>query len=174
MHHEEQTESHRLIEQLMILANEQVAGYLADRRVPTLYRVHERPDPQAVEFLVEQLARLDVPTPPVPKNMTPQQAAEVAAEASRIVGARDGRAQVDRLARAALAQAGLLLAARTSATPGWRSPRYCHFTSPIRRYPDLVVHRALLQRLGIDDTAPRPHELDEAAVHSSAHASARR
>ena len=40
----------------MILANEQVAGYLADHRLPTLYRVHERPDPPAVAFLCEQLA----------------------------------------------------------------------------------------------------------------------
>ena len=47
MRYEEQTESHSLIEQLMILANEQVAGYLADRRLPTLYRVHERPEPTA-------------------------------------------------------------------------------------------------------------------------------
>ena len=47
--YEQQTESHRLIEQLMILANEQVAGYLADRRLPTLYRVHERPEPQSVD-----------------------------------------------------------------------------------------------------------------------------
>ena len=43
--HEAQTESHTLIEELMILANEQVAGYLADRKLPTLYRVHEKPDP---------------------------------------------------------------------------------------------------------------------------------
>ena len=43
--YEHQTESHGLIEQLMILANEQVAGYLADQRQPTLYRVHERPEP---------------------------------------------------------------------------------------------------------------------------------
>ena len=48
----------------MILANEQVAGYLADRRLPTLYRVHERPEPTSVAFLVEQLASLDIPTPP--------------------------------------------------------------------------------------------------------------
>ena len=48
-----QTESHWLIEQLMILANEQVAGYLRDRGAPTLYRVHERPDPQSVEWLVD-------------------------------------------------------------------------------------------------------------------------
>ena len=69
--HEQQTESHSLIEQPMILANEQVAGYLADRKQPTLYRVHERPEPTAVAFLVEQLASLDIPTPPLPRNMTP-------------------------------------------------------------------------------------------------------
>ena len=50
--YEQQTESHRVIEMLMILANEQVAGYLADRKLPTLYRVHERPEPQSVVFLV--------------------------------------------------------------------------------------------------------------------------
>ena len=63
--HEAQTESHELIEHLMILANEQVAGYLADRRVPTLYRVHERPEPASVEQLVDKLAILGVPTPPL-------------------------------------------------------------------------------------------------------------
>ena len=69
--YEEQTESHTLIEELMILANEQVAGYLADRELPALYRVHERPDPQAVEFMVAQLASLDIPTPPLPRHMSP-------------------------------------------------------------------------------------------------------
>ena len=57
------------------------AGYLADRKVPTLYRVHERPDPQAVKWLAEQLETLDVPTPPLPDNMSPQQAADVVTEA---------------------------------------------------------------------------------------------
>ncbi len=108
--YEQQTESHRLIEMLMILANEQVAGYLADRRLPTLYRVHERPEPQSVNFLVEQLASLDIPTPPLPKQMTPQQAADAVTEISRIVARESqGEARVRR-ARAACAEAGLLLA----------------------------------------------------------------
>ena len=55
--HEEQTESHRLIEELMILANEQVASLLEERRIPTLYRVHERPEPESVAHARRQ-ARL--------------------------------------------------------------------------------------------------------------------
>ena len=60
------TESHRLIERLMIAANEAVAGFLEERKIATLFRVHERPEASSVERLVEQLASLGVPTPPVP------------------------------------------------------------------------------------------------------------
>ncbi|MEA2363860.1 MAG: ribonuclease [Thermoleophilaceae bacterium] len=167
VHYEAQTESHRLIEQLMILANEQVAGYTADHRLPTLYRVHEPPDPPAVAFLCEQLADLDIPTPPVPKHMTPQQAAEVAAEASRIVAREAGdRPAIGVLVLRALKQA--YYSPKNLGHAGLASPRYCHFTSPIRRYPDVVAHRALLQGLGIDHAASPAHELDEASVNASA------
>ena len=66
VHHEAQTESRELIEHLMILANEQVAGYLADRKLPTLYRVHEKPDPLKVATMAEQLASLTCPRRPCP------------------------------------------------------------------------------------------------------------
>jgi ribonuclease R len=164
--YEEQTESHSLIEQLMVLANEQVAGYLADHKLPTLYRVHERPEPQSVAFLVQQLASLDVPTPPAPRHMTPQQAAELAAELSRIVARQEGRAPIGTLVLRSLKQA--FYSPRNLGHAGLGSPRYTHFTSPIRRYPDVVVHRALLQGLGIDDAAAPPHDLDETGVASSA------
>jgi ribonuclease R len=165
--YEEQTESHRLIEHLMILANEQVAGYLADRKLPTLYRVHERPEPQAVVRLVEQLASLDVPTPPLPGHLTQQQAADLVAEISRIVAREShGRTAFGTLVLRALKQA--YYSPRNLGHAGLASPRYCHFTSPIRRYPDVVDHRALLQGLGIDHTAAPAHDLDETGVASSA------
>ncbi len=168
---DEETEAHRLIEELMILANEQVAGYLDDARIPTLYRVHERPDPQSVAFMVDQLASLDVPTPPLPKSMSPQQGADVAAEASRLAADHARRTGRGRHAFGSLVLRSLKRAfysPRNVGHAGLASPRYCHFTSPIRRYPDIVAHRALLQGLGIDHAAAPAHELDEAGAVSSA------
>ncbi|HYI37787.1 MAG TPA: RNB domain-containing ribonuclease [Thermoleophilaceae bacterium] len=171
VHHEEQTESHELIEHLMILANEQVAGYLSDRKLPTLFRVHEKPDPVKVEHMVDQLASLDVPTPAVPDPMSPQQAADVAAEASRLAAAEARRGDRGATAFGSLVLRSLKQAyysPRNLGHAGLASSRYCHFTSPIRRYPDLVAHRALLAGLGLDGAAPRASDMEEAGIESSA------
>jgi ribonuclease R len=168
--HEEQTESHKVIEELMILANEQVAGHLADRRAPTLYRVHEKPDPRGVERLADQLASLDVPAPPIPENMTPQQAGDTAAEISHAIAryvkkSGRGRRSFGTLVLRAMKQA--FYSPKNIGHAGLASARYCHFTSPIRRYPDLVAHRALLATLGSEDVPPRADELFEAGEHCS-------
>jgi ribonuclease R len=153
-----QTESHRLIEHLMIAANEQVANFLHERRIPALFRVHERPDAPAVERLIEQLASLGVPTPPVPGgHLTPQQAAEVVGEASQLVTdwvKRSGHGQrgLTSLILRSLKQA--YYDHRNLGHAGLQSPRYCHFTSPIRRYPDLICHRALLSAVTGEIAAP--------------------
>jgi ribonuclease R len=143
-----QTESHRLIEHLMIAANEQVAQLLEEHRVPTLYRVHEPPESVAVDRLMQQLGSLGVPTPPVPDgHLSGSQAAEVVSEASQLVAQWVGRT-----GRGARALNSLVLRTlkqayysdRNLGHAGLASPRYCHFTSPIRRYPDLICHRGVL------------------------------
>jgi ribonuclease R len=167
---EGEPEAHALVEELMILANEAVAGLLAGRRREALYRVHERPDPQAVDLLLAKLADLDVPTPPAPERLTAQDAARVAAETSERVADYVERAGRGREAFPALVLRSLKQARydpRNLGHSGLASPAYCHFTSPIRRYPDLVVHRALLRELGATDE-PVPEDLGALAEHASA------
>jgi ribonuclease R len=166
-----QTESHRVIEHLMIAANEAVATALSERGVPTLYRVHERPQPEAVRRLVDQLASLDVATPPVPDPLSPSQAAEVVAQCSVLVDQHVRRTGHGRAALTALVLRSLKQARYSPENlghAGLSSPRYCHFTSPIRRYPDLVCHRALLSAIGGGEDAPRASTLEEAGEWTSA------
>jgi ribonuclease R len=165
-----QTESHRLIERLMILTNEQVAQLLERKRVPAIYRVHARPDPPRIERLIAQLHELEIPTPPLRGTPAPRQAAELAAEASRLVTREAARRGHGRAAYTSLVLRSLKQAhysERNSGHAGLGSAAYCHFTSPIRRYPDLVVHRALLAALGEGEPAPSAAEAREAAWHCS-------
>jgi ribonuclease R len=166
---EEEPHAHMLVEELMILANEAVAGLLAGRRREALYRVHELPEPQSVELLLSKLADLGVPTPPAPERMGPQEAAEVAAAASERVMTYARRSRRGRAAFPALVLQSLKQARYDPANlghSGLASQAYCHFTSPIRRYPDLVCHRALLGELGSSDE-PLPEDLPELAEHAS-------
>jgi ribonuclease R len=167
---EAEPRAHALVEELMILANEIVGSLLAGRRREALYRVHERPDPQSVELLLAKLAALDVPTPPAPEQLSPAQAARLAARISARVTDYAERGSRGREAFPALVLRSLKQARydpRNLGHSGLASRAYCHFTSPIRRYPDLVVHRALLAELGLDDE-PLPSELDELADWTSA------
>jgi ribonuclease R len=165
-----QTEAHRLIERLMILANEQVAQLLERKRAPTIYRVHGQPDPPRIERLIAQLHALEIPTPALRGAPAPGEAAALAAEASRLVtreAARrgHGRAAYTSLVLRSLKQA--LYSERNSGHAGLDSDAYCHFTSPIRRYPDLIAHRALLASLGEGEPAPSAAEARQAAAHCS-------
>jgi ribonuclease R len=169
---ESEPHAHMLVEELMILANEAVAGLLAGRRRESLYRVHERPDPQAISLLLAKLADLEVPTPPAPdeERLTPAEAGKLAGPVSERVSE-----YIESTGRGVEAFPALVLRALKQARydpknlghSGLASPAYCHFTSPIRRYPDLVVHRTLLREVGAADE-PVPEDLPELAEHTSA------
>ena len=160
-----QTEAHQLIEHLMILANEQVADLLEKRKAPTLYRVHEQPDAARVERLLDQLEAIGVPAPGSKKNMSPTEAGDLVGEISRWV-AREARRRghgaqpLGSLVLRSLKQA--YYTEKNLGHAGLGSPAYAHFTSPIRRYPDLIAHRSLLATVGAGEVLPDPSDVREA------------
>ncbi|HEY7561060.1 MAG TPA: RNB domain-containing ribonuclease [Gaiellaceae bacterium] len=161
--------AHMLVEELMIAANEAVAGLLAGRKREALYRVHERPDPQSVELLLAKLEDLEVPTPAAPDPLTSAAAAPLAGRISAAVSRYQEQSGRGGEAFPALVLRALKQARYDPANlghSGLASRAYCHFTSPIRRYPDLVCHRALLRELGVLDVE-LPDDLPELAEWTS-------
>jgi ribonuclease R len=167
----EESEAHALVEEFMLLANERVAEILAGSRSSAIFRVHPPPEPASVERLAQRLAALEVPTPPAHDLRSPGDAARYAAQLAAAV-----QRYTRQSGRGVEAFPALCLRALQRARydvenlghSGLATPAYCHFTSPIRRYPDLVCHRALLAHLGIGDDAVSDRELlVSQAEHSS-------
>jgi ribonuclease R len=156
-------DSHRLIEELMIAANVAAAELLHEKRLPAMRRIHEPPDAEAIESLRESLhafglnlARGAVVRPAVFAGILKQAAGTDHAE---LVSDLILRSQMQAYyGPADLGHFGLALR------------RYCHFTSPIRRYSDVLVHRALIDacKLGTDGLGERDVDrFDHIAEHIS-------
>jgi ribonuclease R len=130
----ENDESHQLIEEFMLVANEAVARELKKRAIPTVYRIHENPDPEKLAEYREFVLGFDYRV----GDLTHR------AELQRLVASFRGKPEEQALKVALLKS---LKRARYSPQPlghyGLAKANYLHFTSPIRRYADLVVHRAL-------------------------------
>ncbi len=141
----ERLQTHRLVEAFMLLANELVAKAASEKKLPVLFRIHEEPSPEKIEILRDVLTRLGIKLPPKVK-----QPADLAAALEAV---RDKPAEklVSTLVLRSMQRA------RYSATNaghfGLALTHYAHFTSPIRRYPDLVTHRAIIRSL-IEGKAP--------------------
>jgi ribonuclease R len=133
-------DSHKLIEEFMILANVAAAEELEARHRPSLYRVHDAPDPDRVEMLRQALAESGVPGLTLAKGqvLRPELFNRVL---TRVAGRPEAPVINDLVLRA---QAQAAYGPDNIGHFGLALPRYAHFTSPIRRYADLLVHRALL------------------------------
>ncbi len=153
--------SHRLIEAFMVRANEAVVEFLTKKNAPLLYRVHPSPGPDRLEDLYRSLryCEADLPLPKAAKASVPTWLPHVLEAAAET----DQAFVVNRLALRSMMQARY--SPEEDGHFGLASSCYCHFTSPIRRYSDLVNHRALRYVLGLDTGGPIPvgHKLLEAA-----------
>src|SRR5213595_100143 len=150
----ENDESHQLVEEFMLAANEAVARELKNRMIPTVYRVHEDPDPQRLAEYRELILSYNYKVGDLTKRT----------ELQRLLASLAGKTEEQAL------KIGLLKSlkrARYAAQPlghyGLAKSNYLHFTSPIRRYADLVVHRTLAER-----DLPRRSKIDIGQIESLA------
>ena len=132
----ERLETHRLIEDFMVAANEAVATFLDEQEFPTLYRIHEPPEARDLEDLTTFLDAYRIPHKGLDLT-TPQGMQKLL----HSVQGGPWQAPVSSLALRSLKLA--VYATRNHGHFGLGLDSYCHFTSPIRRYPDLIVHRSI-------------------------------
>ena len=129
-------DAHRLVEECMIMANVAVASELARTHTPTLYRVHGQPEEQKLDRLLATLTALGIEAQ-IPKTVAPRDLQAI----TRRLGRSAERPFVESLVIRSLPQA--VYQPTNIGHFGLALTHYAHFTSPIRRYPDLVVHRTL-------------------------------
>ncbi len=162
----ERNKAHQLIEEFMLAANEAVAETLEQKKQPVLYRIHERPDPEKVDTFTEATASMGLEIPP--GDQSPAWFAKVVKEAE------DSPAEyvINNLMLRTMQQARY--SPENVGHFGLAAEYYLHFTSPIRRYPDLVAHRVLQQLLlkekGLEQKKPilpLKTQLDDAGLFLS-------
>ncbi len=163
----ERNVAHKIIEEFMLVANETVAQHLYDHEVPTLYRIHEDPDPLKVEEFEEFVTTLGYSLGAPPDAVKP----------------RDFQKLVERMRGTPEEKPIAFLMLRTMQKArydpqnvghfGLAAKSYTHFTSPIRRYPDLVVHRTLRESRHATMNEDRRDELTEDLPEIARHTSER-
>jgi ribonuclease R len=145
-------DAHRLIEECMILANVAVAEELEKTHTPTLYRVHGQPEPEKLDRLTSTLRALEIDAH-LPETVATRDLQAVA----RRLGHTAERSFIESLIVRAMPQA--VYQPTNIGHFGLALKHYAHFTSPIRRYPDLVVHRTLKALIGAKGGSAAGYEL---------------
>jgi len=162
----ERNVAHRIIEEFMLLANESVAIHFAERDTPSIYRIHEPPDENRVEVFEEFLIGLGHRLRSPSERLQPRSFQKLLA---RVEGKPEERL-VSYVMLRTMKQA--VYSEENGGHYALAAPFYTHFTSPIRRYPDLIVHRLLRELRENDAPATeaaedRERRLKEVAERSS-------
>ena len=156
----ERTLAHKIIEEFMILANETVAEFMERFEMPFIYRVHEKPGEEKAESFKAYLSELGVKANFHADNVRP-------GEYGKILDKLEGGPLfhvVNRVMLRSMSKARY--SAENSGHFGLASSCYCHFTSPIRRYPDLLVHR--LVKMVLDGCAAEAADTFSRFVYGAA------
>ena len=151
----EPNEAHQLIEEFMVVANEAVASFLSERNIPLIFRVHPKPGEEDLRKLREMLVHFSIFLPQA-KRIKSRDLQEALSQAKGRPWEKFVNLQVLK---------SLKLASYSQENRGHyglAKSTYTHFTSPIRRYPDLIVHRIL--KSGIRGERPDPVQLDPLAL----------
>jgi ribonuclease R len=162
--------THRLVEEFMVTANETVARTLQENRYPAIFRVHGEPDFEAVQNMNLQLISLD------PELRIPDRKGKLKPGVIARIVDKAGEREKGELASSILLRGmkRALYSTENIGHFGLASPAYTHFTSPIRRYPDLVIHRLLKRCLSGEILSQRALEaLEEDLSGISLHCSYR-
>lgn len=163
----ERNDAHRLIEDFMVLANRTVAKEFCDNDIPFVYRVHDKPRKEKTFAVIDYLKGLNVKTPRIPENITPQFYQNLIA----LTEGQDYAPTVNKVILRSMQKAKYLN--ECLGHFGLALKYYCHFTSPIRRYPDLTIHRIIKEVIhnGGKMSGQRKLELEQFTEESSAQSS---
>jgi ribonuclease R len=162
VHIEPRNVAHRMIEEFMLAANEAVAAHLESGTSPCMYRVHDAPDPAKLEALTSFVESFGLKLQLDPADPSPRQI-------QHALDQLEQRAEYELISRMALrSMKQALYSVENTGHFGLAAATYCHFTSPIRRYPDLVVHRLLRRfRTGLRSVEDWHSELETVAESAS-------
>jgi ribonuclease R len=159
--------AHRIIEEFMLLANETVAAFFDERGGPGMYRIHEEPDPLKVAEFEEFISGFGYSLGAPPASLRPR-------HFQRLIERIEGKPEEKPIAFLMLRTMQRARYSEQNAGHfGLAARTYTHFTSPIRRYPDLIVHRLLRELRHGSVSVERREELDEELPESARHTSER-
>ena len=160
----ERLKSHEMIEQFMVTANETVAEFMTEQKAPFVYRIHEKPKAEKAEELKQFLISLGIATDYDSANVKPEDYRKILQSVESLpIAAVVNRVMLRSMMKARYDPVNV-------GHFGLSSACYCHFTSPIRRYPDLCIHRVIKEVLDGNLTEAKEKYssfVSEAALQSS-------